>query len=154
MSYDVFLSYARVDVRRARSLQRGLESLGLTVFFDLDVLGSEDDFAAILEQEVRNSGVVISAWTTHALSREWVRRECETALAFNTLIAVDIGPVSPNAVSPEWSRLLRFDLQGFDGAGPHAGWHGLVGALAATLDKPSLSAAYPDRIEIGRALAI
>lgn len=135
---DVFLSYARKDAGRALIIKEALEALGLNVFFDTDGLDGGDVFPDVLEREIRRSGAVVSVWNTWALSREWVRRECDIAREEKSLIPVEIGDISDSVITLALSKIHRIDLRDFDGAADHAGWDNLVRALARTLKRPDL----------------
>ena len=135
---DVFLSYARKDAGKALIIKEALEALGLNVFFDTDGLDGGDVFPDVLEREIRRSGAVVSVWNTWALSREWVRRECDIAREEKLLIPVEIGDISDSVMTLALSKIHRIDLRDFDGAADHAGWDNLVRALARTLKRPDL----------------
>ena len=135
---DIFLSYARKDAARALVIKDALEALGLSVFFDTDGLDGGDVFPEILEKEVRASGAVISVWNTWALSREWVRRECEIAREEKSLIPVEIGEISDSVMTIALSKIHRLSLHDFDGHANHPGWQQVVRALARTLKRPDL----------------
>ena len=135
---DIFLSYARKDAARALVIKDALEALGLSVFFDTDGLDGGDVFPEVLEKEVRASGAVISVWNTWALSREWVRRECEIAREEKSLIPVEIGEISDSVMTIALSKIHRLSLHDFDGHANHPGWQQVVRALARTLKRPDL----------------
>ena len=145
MANDVFLSYARADMARAIVIKEALETLDLTVFFDMVSIDGGDVFPEVLEQEIRTAGAVIGVWNTYALSRDWVRRECEIARECKTLIPVEIGDISDVVMTVALSKLHRINLQDFTGGADHPGWQNTVRALARMLKRPDLIKTHKNR---------
>jgi hypothetical protein len=69
---DIFLSYAREDLERARSLAAALEAEGWSVFWDRRIPpGREwDDF---IKEKINESCVVVVLWSPHSVTSKWVR---------------------------------------------------------------------------------
>ena len=138
MAYDVFLSYARADSDRAMVIKDALEALGLSVFFDVDDMDGGDEFPDVIRDEVIAAGATVAVWSTHALTRDWVRRECEIARQQKTLVPVEIGALSDSVMTVSLSRIHRLNLHDFDGNSDHPGWQRLIRALAKKLRRPDL----------------
>ena len=135
---DVFLSYARTDAEAALRLKSALEELGLSVFIDTESFHAGESFPDRLETEIDEAGAVLSLWNDYALSREWVRMECERALDQKKLLPVEIGPISDRRLTVEFSRLHREVLTDFTGSHNHKGWRKIVKALADRLNRPDI----------------
>lgn len=138
MAYDVFLSYARADSDRAMVIKDALEALDLSVFFDVDDMDGGDEFPDVIRDEIIAAGATVAVWSTHALTRDWVRRECEIARQHKTLVPIEIGPLSDSVMTVSLSRIHRLNLHDFDGNSDHPGWQRLVRALAKKLRRPDL----------------
>ncbi|MCI4646261.1 MAG: TIR domain-containing protein [Hyphomonadaceae bacterium] len=137
---DVFLSYARQDTARAIIIRDALQALGLSVFFDTEGLDGGDVFPDVLDREVKGAGAVVGVWSRHALSRPWVKVECDIGRARGVLVPVQIEEI-PDLDRPAAFWNVQFDdLSDFDGDTEHAGWLRFVRSLARTLNRPDLLA--------------
>ncbi|MEM0984720.1 MAG: toll/interleukin-1 receptor domain-containing protein [Pseudomonadota bacterium] len=146
---DVFLSYARRDTPAARLIKDQLEARGLSVFFDTEGLDSGDVFPDILDREVKTAGAVVGVWSRHALTRPWVKIECDIGRARGVLVPVQIEPI-PDLDRPAAFWNVQFDdLTGFDGDTDHGGWQRFLRSLSRTLKRPDLmqQAAAPEAPE-------
>ncbi|MCI4646260.1 MAG: toll/interleukin-1 receptor domain-containing protein [Hyphomonadaceae bacterium] len=135
---DIFLSYARADAQAALQIKTALEALGLTVFFDTVNLDAGDEFPTVLEDEIAGAGVVVTCWTTHALTRDWVLTECKLARVQGKLVPVEIGEISDDVISVAYSKIDRCDLKAFQGNASHPEWQKLVRTLERRLGKSDL----------------
>ena len=138
MAADVFMSYARKDIDRARLIKDRLEELGLTVFFDVEGLDSGDVFPDVLDREVKSAGAIVGVWSTHSLTRPWVKIECDIGRARGVLVPVQIEEISPLDRPAAFWNMQFDDLSDFDGDPNHSGWLRLVRSLARTLNRPEL----------------
>lgn len=138
MAYDVFLSYARADSDRAMVIKDALEALGLSVFYDIDGIDGGDEFPSVIENEIKAARSTIGVWSSHALSRDWVRRECEIARQQKTLIPVEIDQIEDSVISVAFSKIHRLDLRDFTGRSDHDGWQKTIKAIAKKLGRPDL----------------
>ncbi len=77
----VFISYRqKVSGFAARSINDGLQALGLKVFFDADGIHLGDNWQAALEENLLESQFLIVILAPATLESEWVRKEVEFAL--------------------------------------------------------------------------
>jgi len=138
MANDVFLSYARTDIKRARQIKDLLEGLGLTVFFDTEGLDGGDVFPDVLDHEVKHAGAVVGVWSAHALSRPWVKIECDIGKTRGVLVPLQIETIADLDRPAAFWNIQFADLSDFDGDADHAGWLRFLRSLARTLDRPDL----------------
>ncbi len=138
LAYDVFLSYARVDTDRARQIKDLLEGLGLTVFFDTEGLDGGDVFPDVLDQAVKTSGAVVGVWSKHALSRPWVKIECDIGKTRGVLVPLQIEQIADLDRPAAFWNIQFADLSDFSGDANHTGWLRFLRSLARTLDRPDL----------------
>lgn len=135
---DVFVSYAREEAASAETIRRALESLSLTVFFDIERLDAGDVWSDVIDTELKSAGAVVALWSPHALTRAWVKKECGVALERGVLLPAVLKPVSVQDVPTQFADLHRVDLSDFAGQRDHPGWRSLVRALAKKLRRKDL----------------
>ncbi|MEO0466681.1 MAG: toll/interleukin-1 receptor domain-containing protein [Pseudomonadota bacterium] len=135
---EIFLSYARTDAQQVDVIKRALEALGLSVFLDTSDFQTGESFPDVLAREIEAAGAVVSCWNTHALTREWVKIECDAAREQGKLFPIEIGEISDDVLTVTYSKLHRSDLKGFTGDQDHTGWRELIRSLERRLGKPDL----------------
>jgi hypothetical protein len=80
-SKQIFLSYSRVDLEKARRLHEILVDAGYKVWFDERSLIGGQDWGRVIEDEIRASGVFLSLFSERALKKRGVfQRELRQAL--------------------------------------------------------------------------
>jgi len=67
---DAFLSYARVDLPRARQFEEALERSGWSVFWDRELVPGEG-FRRAIERELKEARCVIVLWSHTSVDSEW-----------------------------------------------------------------------------------
>ena len=83
---DVFISYSRADQAQAKDLARYLNSLGYKVWWDTELLGS-DDFNDVIYAALSKAKAAIVIWSKTAVRSHFVRDEARFALQNDKLIA-------------------------------------------------------------------
>lgn len=89
---DIFLSYARVDLPRARQIERALEHRGWSVFWDRELLPGEG-YRRAIEHELNQARCVIVLWSRDSIQSEWVIDEAESGKQRGRLVSVRIDDV-------------------------------------------------------------
>ena len=74
MPHDIFISYSRIDIERARPICDGLEAAQFTVWWDQKNIRG-DDYACRLTQWIRTSQDVIVLLSRRSVGSIWVKRE-------------------------------------------------------------------------------
>jgi hypothetical protein len=138
MAADIFLSYSRADSARALVIKDRLVDLGLTVFFDTEGLDGGEIWPDELDKELKTAGVVVGVWSQHALTRPWVKIECDIGKTRGVLVPVQIEPIAALDRPAAFWNIQFIDLSDFAGDIEHAGWLKFVQSLARTLDRPDL----------------
>jgi hypothetical protein len=77
---DVFISYARGDGDTANQLAKELESRGLSVFFDKEVLVAGTDFRQEIAQALRTARSVVVLLSANTKRSSWVQEELSSVL--------------------------------------------------------------------------
>jgi hypothetical protein len=130
---DIFLSYKREDVDRARTLVAILEAAGWTVFWDPKVLPGPA-FRTVLEKELDAARCVVVLWSHLSLDSHWILDEAESGRARGVLV-----PVLLDAVRPPlgFRQLQATSLAGWDGDASAPGVDALVRAVTDLIGRQS-----------------
>jgi hypothetical protein len=83
---DIFISYARPDQPLAQSLADDLKTRGFKVWWDTELLGS-DDFYEVIYTALSNAKAAIVIWTKNSCHSRFVRDEARFALQKEKLVA-------------------------------------------------------------------
>ncbi len=124
---DVFISYSRHDLDRARALARGLEAHQLSVWWDRAIPPGKT-FDEVIEEALDAAGCVVVLWSESSVKSSWVKTEAAEAARRGVLIPILIDPVK---IPLEFRRLQTADLTDWNGEANHAE---LDKALAAIRD--------------------
>ena len=84
---EIFISYSRPDRPIAAGLAKTLGAHGYKVWWDEELVGSDDYYEVILEA-LRQAKAVIVIWTSTSAKSRFVRDEARFALNYKKLIAV------------------------------------------------------------------
>jgi tetratricopeptide (TPR) repeat protein len=91
---SVFLSYARQDVARVRSIVAALERAGHAVWWDEQISGG-DQYADAIERALDTADAVVVLWTSTSVKSAWVRDEAATARDSGRLVPVTLDGTQP-----------------------------------------------------------
>ena len=86
---DVFLSYSRRDLRRAKPIIRALEAAGLSVWWDRRLVGGSE-FSKEIRDELDSAKAVVALWSTRSVDSPWVLDEAARGRDSGRLIPVII----------------------------------------------------------------
>ncbi len=92
---DIFLSYAREDLEKARLLATGLEQQGWSVFWDRSSIQIGQDFDEVIEQAIEQARCMIVGWSQVSKKSDWVRGEATIGRERRILLPVLFEAVSP-----------------------------------------------------------
>ena len=84
---DIFISYAKEDKYRAKTLAKSLEKEGFDVWWDVEIPTGKN-FHSVIDQAIRDSKCVIVLWTKHSIVSEWVHIEAAEGKNRNILIPI------------------------------------------------------------------
>ena len=108
---QVFLSYAREDLLAAEKLSRILEQAGHDVWWDRR-LDSGEEFGAEIEAALKQSDVVLVAWSEQSVKSRWVRDEAAVGGDTGRLVPVSIDGTQPPM---GFRQFHTMDLTGWKG---------------------------------------
>jgi formylglycine-generating enzyme required for sulfatase activity len=92
---DIFLSYAREDLAKAKLLAAVLEKQGWSVFWDRTSLLAGQDFEEVIEQAIEQAGCMIVAWSVASKGSDWVRGEADIGRKRKILVPILFEIVEP-----------------------------------------------------------
>jgi len=133
---DIFLSYAKDDRARARTIAQVLESCGWSVFWDKKIEAG-DNWRQVVQSELDGAGAVVVLWSHASVASTWVHEEAERGRM--RLVSVLVDDVTPPI---GFSSMQGVDLIGWQG-GRAEDVAKLVDAVGKTLQRP---AQQPPRI--------
>jgi TIR domain len=96
---DVFISYSKPHIQLTRDLAADLETKGLTVWWDTDLVAGES-FRQRIIQELHDCKAAIVIWTPQSVSSDYVISEAERARKAGKLIQVRTEEVEPGELPP------------------------------------------------------
>lgn len=118
---DVFISYAREDGAQAERIARGLEAMGLSVFWDNEIPPGQT-WADYIEEKLNQCNVAVVLWSQHSTKSQWVREEArmgrsklipakldvaEPPFGFGDVQAADLSHWAGDYNHPEWGRFAN-----------------------------------------------
>src|SRR5512139_1457985 len=89
---DIFISYSRQDLPRARHIEHALSQCGWTVFWDRDLLPGEG-YRRAIARELEEARCVIVLWSRTSIDSEWVIDEAESGKQSDCLVSVLIDDI-------------------------------------------------------------
>jgi len=92
---DIFLSYAREDLAKAKQLAAALENQGWSVFWDRTALLAGQDFEEAIEQAIEQAKCMIVAWWVASRRSDWVRGEADIGRKRKILVPILFEAVEP-----------------------------------------------------------
>lgn len=96
---DVFISYSRTHRALTEALAKDLESKGLDVWWDTDLLAGEDYRERIMS-ELKGCRAAIVIWTPESVRSAYVLSEAERARRDGKLVQVRTADVDPDDLPP------------------------------------------------------
>lgn len=90
---DVFISYASQDRDRVKPLAEALQARGLNVWWDRS-LAAGQDYAQVIERELKDAKAVIVVWSNASASSTFVRDEASRARDEGRLVPVMLDSIA------------------------------------------------------------
>ncbi len=107
---DIFLSYAREDLPRARQIAHALESIGWDVWWDRE-LRPGVDFREEIERQLNEVSCVLVLWSKASVASPFVRDEADHSVKRGVLVQALIEDVRPpfGFGQQNWANLSSWD---------------------------------------------
>jgi hypothetical protein len=126
---DIFISYAREDMRWMNNLVQALNSYGWSLWWDPEILPGKI-FAETIEKELSSARCVVVGWSKQSIESRWVKEEALEADKQGKIIPVLVERVE----APFGFRSLHhIDLTAWDGTVNSPQLEELVKQLEKTL---------------------
>ena len=129
----VFLSYAREDAAKAKSLARALERAGHGVWWDRHIRGGSQ-FAGAIEQALRNADAVLVLWSKTSVDSPWVRDEASEGRDSDRLVPVVLDGSRPPIGFRQYQSI---DVSGWNGKGEPKQFGELLSAISDKAEAPA-----------------
>jgi hypothetical protein len=142
---QVFLSYAREDRERARTVASALEAQGWSVWWDRKIVAGEA-FDRTIEAQLESASAVVVLWSIHSVRSEWVLNEAATASEREVLVAALLDEVRQPL---EFRRRHAANLTTWNGDVLDAEFQTLLQGLTAKLTPPPCVADVQRLPEVG-----
>ncbi|WP_089727730.1 SUMF1/EgtB/PvdO family nonheme iron enzyme [Candidatus Thiosymbion oneisti] len=86
---DIFISYSQQDRRRVKPLVDALTAEGYEVWWDLKICAGES-FDELIESTLEKVRCVVTVWSQHSVTSEWVRAESAWAKDQGKFVSIRI----------------------------------------------------------------
>jgi hypothetical protein len=131
---QIFLSYAREDIARARPLAEALAAQGWSVFWDRRIPHGRD-FNVYLQSQLDDASCIVVLWSQAALASQFVRDEAAEGLNGRLV------PARIEAVKPPlgFRQLQSADLIDWHAQPSHEEFQRLVESIAAIVPGPPMA---------------
>ncbi|HVF37223.1 MAG TPA: TIR domain-containing protein [Sphingomicrobium sp.] len=136
---SLFLSYARQDVSRARTLAAALEESGHSVWWDRHITAGQE-FSDAIELALESADVVVACWSKDSIHSGWVRDEAAVGRDKGRLVPVSLDGCLPPLGFRQYHTI---DLAGWKGRARAAELNQLDQLNQAIADKASGISAAP-----------
>lgn len=91
---DVFLSYSRQDLRRAKPVIAALEAAGLSVWWDRRLVGGSE-FSKEIRDELDAAAAVVALWSRRSITSPWVLDEAGRGRDSGRLVPATLDGAQP-----------------------------------------------------------
>lgn len=90
----VFISYARGDAKRVRTIVAAIEAAGYPVWWDAMLQGGEQ-YSGLIAAAIERAFAVVVVWSELAVASNWVRDEAQAGNERGCLVPVSLDGVQP-----------------------------------------------------------
>ena len=126
---DVFISYAREDLTRAKTLALALEKQGKAVWWDRTIPAGKI-FDEVIDEAIQKARCIIVLWSVKSSASRWVRTEAEEGAKRDILVPVLI---EKTEIPLAFRRFQAADLIDWDGASSSPSFQKLLQDVATVL---------------------
>ena len=121
---QIFLSYARKDLERARTVATALQEAGFSVWWDRKIVGGSE-YSREIEQALNSAAAVVVLWSRSSVDSPWVRDEAAKGRDSGRLVPATLDGTEPPLGFGQLHTIdLRRQLRG-----PSEGLRAVVAAI-------------------------
>jgi adenylate cyclase len=124
---QVFLSYAREDLKRAKGVAAALEKAGHSVWWDRHLVGGRE-YSAEIDAALAAADAIVVLWSKESVGSQWVRDEAAEGRDSGRLVPVLIDSTRPPI---GFRQLQATDLSAWSGRGRSKPVRELIEAVRA-----------------------
>ncbi len=124
---DIFISYARADLKRMLPFAQALQAMGYSVWYDARIKAGET-FDEVIDRELGAALCVVVVWSEHSVLRRWVRSEATDGLGRGILVPLRIDDVR---LPRPFDTVQTPDLSMWQGETDDPAWEQVLEAVAA-----------------------
>ncbi len=128
---DIFISYARTDIERAKIIATAFEKHGLSVWWDPNIPPGEP-FDEVIADALKSAKCMIVLWTESSITSGWVREEAMVGAQRGTLFPVLLDDVEIPVGFKRFHTVRIMDLVGLPAKEE---FKQLLSAISATLGR-------------------
>lgn len=136
---SVFISYAREDAAKARTIARALEQASFEVWFD-EQIHSGTEFSREIEDALRGAAAVVVLWSTKSVESGWVRDEATEGRDSGRLVPILLDECRPPM---GFRQIHATDLSNWSGRGRPKHIDDVIKAVHAKAGVPPKIVAKP-----------
>jgi hypothetical protein len=144
---DIFISYAREDRDKAKTLAELFQQQGWSVWWDRSIPPGRS-FDEVIEEALGAAKCVVVLWSKNSASSDWVKGEAAEGLQRKILVPVRI---ESGNVPLEFRRLQTVDLSDWKGDAAHPELGGFLEAVAENIKsvvrQPPVSSSEHKRVK-------
>jgi TolB-like protein len=129
---DVFVSYAREDTAKARTIARALEQASFGVWFD-ERIHSGSEFSHEIEAALNSADAIVVLWSSSSVNSSWVRDEAAEGRDSGRLVPVLLDGSRPPI---GFRQFQAADLSRWSGRGRPKQLDNLLAAICAKTGAP------------------
>ena len=130
---SVFLSYAREEFGKARSLAEALERHGHSVWWDRHIKGGSQ-YSTEIEAALAKADAVVVLWSEASVGSPWVRDEAAAARDSARLVPVTLDQTAPPMGFRQYQAI---DMSAWKGRGKPVNLAALLEAIGSIIGGPS-----------------
>lgn len=142
---SIFLSYAREDAIKAKALAASLERAGHCVWWDRHIHGGSE-YSDEIEAALKNSDVVLVAWSQSSVHSTWVRDEAAEGRDSGRLVPLVLDDSAPPL---GFRQLQSISIAGWSGRGKPPEYKAILAAIDARCGKRGLDPAPAPAVRVG-----
>ena len=123
--HDIFISYSHKDLEWVSRLANILEARGYDVWWDRELLASQD-YADVIEGALNSTKCVLTVWSANSVRSKWVRAESSRGFNQNKMVPILIEEAN---IPIPYDSLHTADLRNWSGEQNDKDFVGLIDAL-------------------------